>query len=370
MSDEPPLVTVRGPADLAQLVPYLMGFHPSRSLAIVGLADRRVQVSARVDLDELLDDGAEGMLAGTITAMASGGVQRFVGIVYDDDALPDGRRGAAQLPWAGIAAMLDIEVGRANCELDDVALVSAGRIYSYVCHLTACCPPEGRELDTASTAAAEATYAGLVALPDRASLAALLDPAPESEREALFPALEQAERAAVAAIATGERTKIDRAATRALFAAARGADGADAPSAQPPTALSNEQLIGFAVALQRLEVRDSVWLGVDDGRLDGRALWRAMAHRLPAPFDAPALFLFAWASYRDGDGALAGIAAERALGSDPAYSAADLVLAALSHAISPNRLPRLRESRSARRKRRGRTSAAARASPSAQRRSA
>ena len=67
-----------------------------------------------------------------------------------------------------------------------------------------------------------------------------------------------------------------------------------------------------------------------------------MARRLPGPYDAAPLFLFGWASWRAGNGALAGIAAERAVTSDPAYSAADLLLAALSRGLDPRRLPRLR----------------------------
>ena len=335
------MVKVSSPADLAQVVPYLIGFHPTSSLVIVGLADRRVRVSARVDLAELLDDDADRRLAGTLTAMAGSGVQRFVGIVYDDEALPAGRHDDRTLPWAGIAAMLDAEVGRVGCELDDIALVSGGRIYSYVCHLPACCPPDGRPLDSASTAAAEATFAGLVALPDRASLAALLDPLPAQQRDALLPALNSAESEAVGAPLHDDDGRADRSAKRALFAAARAADAAAAALTTSLPELSDTALVGHAVALRRREVRDRVWLAVDHGRIDGRGLWRAMARRLPPPFDAPALFLFAWASYRDGDGALARIAAERALDSDPGYSPADLVLAALSHAVDPHRLPKL-----------------------------
>jgi Domain of unknown function (DUF4192) len=374
--DEPPLVKVSSPADLAQVVPYLMGFHPTSSLVIVGLADRRVRVSARVDLAELLDDDADRRLTGTLTAMAGSGVERFVGIVYDDEALPAGRHDHGTLPWAGIAAMLDAEVGRVGYELDDIALVSGGRIYSYVCHLPACCPPGGRPLDSASTAAAEATYAGLVALPDRASLAALLDPLVDRQRDALLPALNSAESEAVGAL-VHDGGRADRSAKRALFAAARAADAAAAALMTSLPELTESALVGHAVALQRRQVRDRVWLAVDHGRIDGRGLWRAMARRLPAPFDAPALFLFAWASYREGDGALARIAAERALESDPGYSPADLVLAALSHAIDPHRLPKLPDSRAQRGK--SRTSRESRspgcrarspASPSARRRTA
>lgn len=369
-SDKPPLLKVRGPADLAQIVPYLMGFHPTRSLVVVGLANRRVQVSARIDLDDLLDDDADSRLAGTLLAMVGGGVQRFVGIVYDDDALPFGRHDDEQLPWAGLAGILDAEVARLGCELDDIALVSAGRIYSFVCHIPGCCPTEGRVLDGASTAAAEATYAGLVALPDRASLAALLDPVSDTERAALLPTLEHAEGEAVDTTTRGDRARCDRTAKRALLAAARESDATDGPPIGGATPLSDDQLVYFAVALRRRDIRDPIWIAIDEGRIDGRPLWRAMARRLPAPFDAAALFLFAWASYRGGDGALARIAAERCLDSDPRYSAADLVLAALSNAIDPRQMPKLRGAWSKGRKRARAQPAATRAAPGARPRSA
>jgi Domain of unknown function (DUF4192) len=181
-----------------------------------------------------------------------------------------------------------------------------------------------------------------VARPDRDSLAALLDPAPDGERAALVPALERAEHEAMEQICRGDIAREDRSVKRALFAECRAAEQ---PGAEPM--LSDEQLVRYAVGLQRYAVRDPLWMGVDDGRLDGSALWQHLARRLPAPYDAPALFLFGWGAYRRGDGALAGIAATRAVASDPEYSAADLLLAALSQAIDPRRLPKLRASRSA-----------------------
>jgi hypothetical protein len=45
---------------------------------------------------------------------------------------------------------------------------------------------------------------------------------------------------------------------------------------------------------------------------------------------------------RDGNGALAGIAADLALKSDPTYGTADLLTVALSHGLDPRTLPKLR----------------------------
>jgi Domain of unknown function (DUF4192) len=327
-----PALRVRGPADLVRTIPYLLGFHPARSLVLVGLHHGRVVVSARLDLVDLADPS---VLSHSVAAMCRGGASSFVGVVFDDAVVDAG--GDVPLPWTGAALETVAAVEQAGAEIGDVLLVSAGRMWSYICDDSRCCPPEGSVLPAGSEVAAAATYAGLVALPDRATVAALLDPLPDIERDELVPLLDDAECEAAAAQRRGDHERLDRGVKRALFAAARAADRPGATAELPAEALAR-----FGVALRRIPLRDAVWMAVDDGRLDGRPLWRQLARRLPGPFDAPALFLFAWRTWREGDGALAGMAAERALASDPRYSAADLLLAALSHAVDPRAMPRLR----------------------------
>ncbi len=105
---------------------------------------------------------------------------------------------------------------------------------------------------------------------------------------------------------------------------------------------AEDDLIRFGAALATIPVRDAAWLAVDEGRLDGRELWRWLGRRLPGRYAAAPMFVFGWASWRAGNGALAGIAAEQTLDADPEYSPADLLLATLSHGIDPRRMPRLR----------------------------
>jgi hypothetical protein len=200
-----------------------------------------------------------------------------------------------------------------------------------------CCPSEGRRLPTEPSAfTAAATFDGVVALPDRAALASVLDPMPATQRTALLPVLAEAERAADTAAAARQGERLKRSVKRALFAAARGSATAGWTGPDDPT------VARFGAALADADVRDAVWMAVDDGRLDGRPLWRDLGRRLPSPYDAAPLFLFGWAAWRSGDGTLAGIAAERAVASDPDYSVADLLLAALSHGVDPRRFPKLR----------------------------
>ena len=326
-------LSVRGPADLVQTVPYLLGFQPELSLVLVGLDAGRVVVTVRIDLAGIGDDDT---LRSAIRAMRDGGTRELVAAVFTDSAVPVA---GGALPYDDVLAQVLDEADRADCTLLDGLLVAGGRYWSYLCREAECCPVEGRDLPGESTAVvAAATYAGMVALPDRASVEALLDPQPEHLRARLGPAIEAGENVHIQAVLGGSGERHDRSVKRAIFAAARSSDlpGADAGT------ITDDDIVRFGLALCRYPIRDSVWLAIDDGRIDGRELWRAMARRLPGPYDAAPLFLFGWASWRAGNGALAGIAAERAVTSDPAYSAADLLLAALSRGVDPRRLPRLR----------------------------
>jgi hypothetical protein len=215
---------------------------------------------------------------------------------------------------------------------------------------------------TAFTAAA--TYAGMVALPDRAALAASLDPLPPRQRAALQPLIAEAENAAVDATLSGHTKAHDRAVIRDLHAMARVSGAPGWPEPHPDsdhhTPLDPATIARFGVALTRIEVRDPVWLAVDDGTIDGGELWRHLARCLPSPYDAAPLFLFGWRSWRDGNGALASIAAERALASDSDYTAGELLLTAVRDGVDPRRLPTLRPPRATARPRAGAPESASR----------
>jgi hypothetical protein len=220
------------------------------------------------------------------------------------------------------------------------------RWWSYTCTDTDCCPAEGSRLaEDVSAFSAAATYAGMVALPDRAALAAVLDPLPEPDRARLAPLIAEQENSAVQAALNRDPARHDRSVKRALFAAARRSDAP--PGASDRVVIGDSDVARFGAALRAHALRDSLWMAADDGRLDGRVLWLDLARRLPSPFDAPPLFLYGWCWWRAGNGALAGIAAERAVRSDPSYSAADLLLTALARGLDPRRLPKLRLRRSA-----------------------
>lgn len=331
-SSDTPVCRISGPAELLAAVPYLLGFHPHSSLVLVGLHGTRLVVTARLDLADARQPGA---VEHTVSALVRGGSTSVVTAVYDDDSARTGA--AAVASWRRFAADLADAVERAGCHVGDALLVSGRRWWSLSCTLPACCPQEGSELEGAASAfAATATYEGIVVQRDRAALAALLDPLPDDQRRRLQPAIAAEEGEAVQAAHSGGQARRERAVKRAVFASAR--------AGQLPGRfeVADSDVVRFGVALSDIGFRDAVWLAVDDGRLDGRALWRELARRLPQPYDAPPLFLYGWACWRAGDGTQAGMAAERAIASDPGYTAADLLLAALSSGLSPRAMARLR----------------------------
>jgi hypothetical protein len=332
----PPVHRISGPVELLDAVPYLLGFHPQDSLVLVGLRAKRLVVTARLDLADVVGDGVvgEGAVAHAVGAMARGGAATVIAAVYP----PAGDTAAGTEGWRAVAAGLQREVGRVGCELSDALLVRDGRWWSLVCADPDCCPPDGRALGPVSSPfAAQATFEGMVALPDRAAVEAQFDPAPEAARHRLDPLIADEERAAVREVLRGNGLRRERSLKRSLFAAARASSE---PAGRPVT---DTEAVRFGVGLSATSLRDAVWLAIDGSRLDGRPLWLELGRRLPSPYDAAPLFLFGWAAWRAGEGAQAGMAAERAVRSDPGYTAADLLMAAVTSGLSPHTVPRLRK---------------------------
>ena len=321
-----PVQRISGPSELLSAVPYLLGFHPTDSLVLVGLRDGQLVVTARLDL---ADTAQHGALEHALGSMRRGGAQSVLAVLY-----PAERAGE---DWVGFTHRLAVVASELDCVLGEVLLVRDGRWWSLICGNPECCPPEGRPVERATSAfAAYATYEGLVALPDRDAMAQLLEPLPLAQRRRLRPLIAEEQRVAVRAVLRGQHERRERAVKRALFAASRASE-----SPRPP-AVSDVDVARFGVALAAKPFRDAVWLAVDAGRLDGRPLWQELARRLPPSHETGPLFLFGWSSWRAGEATIAGVAAERALAIDADYTAADLLLAAVTSGMNPHTVPRLR----------------------------
>lgn len=334
-SCELPFIRVGNPGDLIDTVPYLIGFHPTESLVLVGFTahppsrSQQVTVTMRIDLPlEFLDVDALNPVA---QAFGSSSTEAVVAIALTNAFVGDPRR----LPYLDeLKDSLLHDLAAMGLQVLDVLVATDTRWWSLCCDQLECCPDSGTLRERGSSAvAAELTYIGMVALPDRQALAATLRGSSPRDRGTLQPGLEDARQRAIAATADGQAAFI-RGETAALMRLARGY-----PNRQRK--LSDRQIVRFGVALADARVRDALWVAIDNGSVDAECLLKDLHSRLPVPYDAAPMFLYGWGQWRSGSGTLAAMAAERALESDPQYSAATLLIEAIQSGLDPRSTPAL-----------------------------
>lgn len=318
---EPSKVTVKSPADLIAAVPYLIGFHPSSSVVALAFRGPRLEFAARHDLPAR-PERAGSLARHLIAVVARQGMTRVAVICY-------GTVAAAEPMWR---AARDAAEER-GLEVMEALRVADGRWWSYLCREPACCPPEGTPFDpTTSAVAAACSFAGLAPAADRDALAAQMGPVTGPARVAMTQATDRAGERFLAEFGhlpdDGDRGAAVRAAgaTAVREALARYAAG---------DRLDDDELAWLAVLLLSIPVRDLAWQAITapQPHLD---LWRDVTRRCDPELVAAPASLLGFTAWRAGDGALAGLALERALAEDPSYSMARLLLDALQRGIPPS----------------------------------
>ncbi|WP_030902598.1 DUF4192 domain-containing protein [Streptomyces sp. NRRL F-5126] len=350
-------VTLRGPAELADALPYILGFRPTDSVVLVTLHGERARFGGRLRL------GIPGsprewpavadQLAAYAVEAAQGRGSRPDGILVflyqdPDGAGETGREVMERLrPFAQrlrtACGALDVPVVEALC-------VSGGRLWSYCCPDPRCCPPEGTEtvLPGTSVMAAAAAYAGLRV---RGSLRDLerriLPPGPEGTA-AQARAFDTVGAAIVPEILGGGRAEVS---TRTLGLArdlVRRLDGAEqAPPATPGAEaaadalddglISDEEAAAVVLGLQDRETRDLAAGWTEEaGSPSALRLWRALARRcggIYVEYAAAPLVLAGWAAWATGDEPSARVALGRALSVDPGCHLAHLLQEACNQGL-------------------------------------
>lgn len=309
------------PADLVAAAPYLVGFHPRDSLVVLALRGprRRLALTMRLDLPDAGADTGQ-VVDGLVAALLRARTDHLALVVFGDrgDVRPP-------LPQGELVDLVaDAALGH-GIEVVEAVYCAAGRWWSYVCPDPGCCPVEGTATDASSRVAAAATYAGLVALPDRETLEGSLEPL-RGSGATMRVALRGAARAAAGRSADpGERTRMQGESVRLLR---------EAVDDEP--VLSDEAAARLIVGLADLSVRDACCAWAQTPRNDpARRLWTSLARRAVRPFDAVPLAVLAWFAYLDGEATLASMAVRRCLDSDGDYSLALLLAEALGSGVDP-----------------------------------
>jgi hypothetical protein len=325
------LPALKTPTDVLAVVPYLLGFVPERSVVVMGMRARRLVFQARSDVPRAADVGTVTGHLATIVARQS--VDAALIVAY----------GAEPLVTPTVEAL------RAAIEARSIDVVEAlradeGRYWSYLCRRTGCCPPEGTPYDAGATiVAASATYAGLSPAASRAELVARLAPIQGLARIAMREAAQRADArldrllAAAAEGAGIEPSALANATRDALYSA--GTQAVDAANARigAIAPLDDDAVAWLALMLLGVRARDYAWERIGRDVEGSVALWTDVVRRVEPELAAPPATLLAFAAWRNGDGAVASIALDRALEADPTYPMARLLGDALDNGIPPGR---------------------------------
>ncbi|MEV7073085.1 DUF4192 family protein [Streptomyces sp. NPDC093990] len=354
-------VTLRTPGELADALPYLLGYRPEDSIVLVALHDRggrgRFGGRARLGIPANKDDWpavARQLAHGLITGSERRGArpeQMVAYICQEPGPGETGRQITERL--APLAGLLRTECGRLDVPVIEALCISDGRYWSYCCPSQDCCPPEGLPMGLPGTSvlAAAATYAGLQVRGTLRELRARLQPwemAAALEQEvaldtagmALVPRmLDEAGRATVAE----ETLRLARR-TMARFAEAAPVTGPLRADLRDDELLGHDDAAHLILGLQDRTTRDRAaeWMEAEEAGPALR-LWRALARRCVGPYGehaAAPLTLAGWVAWSAGDEIEAREALAMALGADPSYLFARLLHQACNEGLDPEAIRR------------------------------
>ncbi len=327
-TDAGPVLKLRTPVDIVDAVPHLVGFQPENSFVCLSLRGprKRLGVVSRVDLPPVRF--AKQCAAETARYLQHDGAQRVIVVCYPLEEGPANERITTLVNAVGKAlAERSINLVEALCVYD-------GRWWSLLCEDDECCPPDGTPIDHGRTplVAAEMAARGRVVFKSRAELEQTVQPVRGAAARDMRVALSRARSDVQSRTAELGRAEVAAESIELYAEAVRSRQD----FGEGLTALSSEDAARLIVALDDVLVRDQILTWAEGDRGHGlRRLLAELAPRAMKGFEAPVLTSYALACYVQGEGALAGIAVERARKADPAYNLARIVDDALLRCVNP-----------------------------------
>lgn len=376
--DSPPTdpvaqVSLRGPAQLADALPYLLGFHPDDSVVLVAVHGEESRFGGRVRLGIPADPQEWEAVAGHLAqcleeGSAARGGRPDGAVLYlcqDPSESETGRTVADRL--RPLAQSLRTACGEREMPVYEALCLSGGRYFSYCCPNPECCPPEGAPLEDSGTSpmAAAAVYAGIRVCGSLKDMEARIAPLGTSSSEPQERALDAAAADLVPRMLAAEGATAVRARTIVLarrlidrfrVAVVRPGAAVSARDSADDALITPEEAATLILGLQDRGTRDQAaeWMEGRDAEPALR-LWRALARRCTGPYAEHAtapLTLAGWVAWSTGDQPAARVAFVRALEFDPDYVFAQLLHRACNEGLDPEPLRRcMREERASRRSR-------------------
>ncbi|WP_138733631.1 DUF4192 domain-containing protein [Modestobacter excelsi] len=341
MPDAGPPFTVRlsDPGEVAAALPHLIGFQPRESLVAVSLRGpdgRRLGLTGRTDLPPaahprpVLDGLVRSMLTDRPAA-----VLLLVASEQDDDA--DGGPSPAELPHRPLVREAVLAFTAARVAVREVLLVRGGRWWSYDCDAACCLPGAGTPLPGGtSPLAAASVVTGQVVEADRAALVRRLAPVGFLAAAGMARACDEVGDELARRTAELGWDAVAEEGWAAVLAAV------DAAGPGAGAGLSDRQVARLAWGLRDVDLRDrALTLALGRSAAAAEGVWTELTRRAPAPLAAAPATLLAVTAWVRGDGSLANVALERALTSEPTYTFAVLLRAALDACLPPAEVRRL-----------------------------
>lgn len=354
-------VTLRTPGELADALPYLLGYRPEDSIVLVALHDRggrgRFGGRARLGIPAGADDWAsvaQQLAHGLVTGSERRGTRPEQMIAYVCQEPAPGESGRQVMErLRPLVQSLRRECGLLDVTVIEAICISDGRFWSYCCPIEGCCPVDGSPMGLPGTSvlAAAATYAGLQVRGTLRELRTRLLPwetAAALEQEAALDAagmtlvpriLDDAGRAEVAQETLDLAQRI-----LGRFAAAPPVSGALPSDLRDDELLAHDEAAALILGLQDRTTRDRAaeWMEGEDAGPALR-LWRALARRCVGSYGehaAAPLTLAGWVAWSAGDDLEAREALAMALGADPGYLFARLLHQACNEGLDPESIRR------------------------------
>ncbi|PWI15022.1 DUF4192 domain-containing protein [Streptomyces sp. Act143] len=354
-------LTLRTPAELADALPYLLGYRPEDSIVLVALRDKdgrgRFGGRARLGIPASADDWpavARQLAHGLVTGSERRGARPDQMVAYLCQEPGRGESGRQVMErLRPLAQQLRIECGSRDVPVIEALCISDGRFWSYCCVSEACCPPEGHAMGLPGTSvlAAAATYAGLQVRGTLRELRARMMPWENASALAQEIALDTAGMAIVPRIldeagraGVAEETLELAELIMRRFEQAPSVCGILTEDLRDDQLLGHDEAAALILGLQDRTTRDRAaeWM---EGDAAGPALrlWRALARRCVGPYGehaAAPLTLAGWVAWSTGDQLEAREALAMALGADPDYLFARLLHQACNEGLDPESIRR------------------------------
>ncbi|WP_073777210.1 DUF4192 domain-containing protein [Streptomyces sp. MJM1172] len=352
-----PQITLRTPAELADALPYMLGFHPTDSLVMVAVHGEGGRFGGRLrvgipttpaEWEDTARQVAETLVRGSERRGAKpDGIVVF--LCQDPRKGESGQRVMTRL--RPLAQRVRLACGALDVPVLEALCLSDGRYWSYTCPEAHCCPAEGHPLVAPGTSvmAAAATFAGLQVRGSLSEIEGRLTPLGGALAKEQEPALDRAAAALVPKILDGATREEVGAETITLaqtlmrrLALAPPPEGGPGTDAWDDALLGHDEAASVILGLQDREIRDiaAEWMENEEAAPALR-LWRALARRCVGAYGehaAAPLTLAGWVCWSTGDEPTARIALALALRADADYRFAQLLHHACNEGIDPEGL--------------------------------